>query len=290
MSEMLKLGNRIIIKPAGSEYDLIPGKIYDLKSDMYHENQWLEENGNFNLPPKIYHSTEDAEFIKRIITYFNACKKQTTGVLLNGVKGTGKTVMAKKLAIDSGLPVIIPHESFPTKKLLDFFKAIKTPVCILFDEVEKCRDTEKLLTFLDGVEATCKKLVILTSNDNKEINTNLFDRPSRIRYYREFVNNIGEYIKEILIDQDINDIDDKIYNFINAKFKTVSIDNIMSLIEEIKISGYTNLDDVIKYLNIVPSSNVETTVLKTSEKLEQDEIEYDNQLLDIKTMANDDDF
>lgn len=256
MSELIKLGNRIVPKPAGCDYNLIPGKIYDLKSDIYQENLWLEENGDFNLPPKIYYAESDKKFIEKIIIAFNNTKKNTTGVLFNGVKGTGKTVMAKKLAIDSNLPVIIPHVSFPTKKLTDFFKQFTTPVCILFDEIEKTRDTEKLLTFLDGIEATCKKLVIMTSNKSSAINENLFDRPSRVRYYREFESNNSVYIKEIIKDQNIDDTNDEIYTFITTKFKTISIDNIMALLEEIKLFGKDDLPSLVEYLNIVPSEKI----------------------------------
>lgn len=258
MSELIKIGNQIVPKTVGLDYDLENGKIYDLKREDYTGMMYLEENGSFNMPEKLYFEQKDLDFIDRVITYFKITKKNTTGVLLNGIKGTGKTVTAKQMAIKSGLPIIIPHTSFPSWGLIDFFKKLKTEVVVLIDEIEKTRDTEKILTFLDGVEQTCKKLVIMTSNDSSKINENLFDRPSRVRYYREFENNNSVYIKEILSDQGIEDANDKIYNFITTYFKTISIDNIMTLIEEIKIFGNDALVKLTEHLNILPDIDLES--------------------------------
>lgn len=271
MSELMKIGDKIVVKPEmiNVEYELISGKIYDLEYDRYRGEMYLKENGDFNLPKKIYHNEEDTLFVEKVLKYFKATTKQTTGILLNGVKGTGKTVMAKKLAIDSKLPIIIPSLEFPDHKLLEFFKGIKTDVCVMLDEIEKTRNTKQLLTFLDGVEATCKKLVIMTSNDGGKIDVNMFDRPSRIRYCREFTNNNSEYIKDIIADQGIIDTNNEIYNFIVTRFKTVSIDNIMSLLEEIKIFGDSeSLDNLLKYLNIIPSNgtDVENVISNLSPK------------------------
>lgn len=271
MSELIKIGKQIIPKTVGLDYDLENGKIYDLKMEDYTGVLYLEENGTFNLPKKIYHEQSDVDFINRIITYFNATDKNTTGVLLNGVKGTGKTVMAKQIALKSELPIIIPHSSFPSRAFIDFFKKLTTPVVILIDEIEKTRDTEKILTFLDGVEMTCKKLVIMTSNESSKINENLFDRPSRVRYYREFENNNSEYIKEILHDQGFEDADDKIYNFITTYFKTISIDNIMTLIEEIKLFGNDNLEVLIKDMNIFPDVDIPNLKIPKTSKSNVDE-------------------
>lgn len=71
----------------------------------------------------------------------------------------------------------------------------------MFDEVEKNDyywNTKDLLGFLDGVEATAKKLVLMTCNDTDGINDNFFDRCSRIRYFREYeANSNTAFIKLI---------------------------------------------------------------------------------------------
>ena len=106
MSEFIKLGNKIVTKPTGLDYDLINGKVYNLKYNRYEGMSYFEEDGSLNLPSKVYLTEDDKTFIHRVNTYFEKTSKLSTGVMLSGIKGTGKTVMAKVIARNSGLPVI----------------------------------------------------------------------------------------------------------------------------------------------------------------------------------------
>ena len=94
--------------------------------------------------------------------------------------------MAKILAKESGLPIIVVNPDYPEGKLIKFFKSFTTPVCVLFDEVEKNFKTEYMLDFLDGVEKTAQKLVIMTCNDLSKVSQYMQDRCSRIRYLRRY--------------------------------------------------------------------------------------------------------
>lgn len=51
--------------------------------------------------------------------------------MLSGVKGTGKTVMAKVIAKNSKLPVIVVDEDFPTSQINNFFRKFTTPVAVI---------------------------------------------------------------------------------------------------------------------------------------------------------------
>ena len=152
MSEFIKAGNKILNKPNGFDYDLINGKVYNLKYERYGVGSYFEEDGSLNLPKKVYTTKDDDIFIKRVNTYFEKTSKLSTGVMLSGVKGTGKTVMAKVIAKNSKLPVIVVDEDFPTSQINDFFRKFSTPVAVIFDEVDKHWDTEDLLGWLDGVQ------------------------------------------------------------------------------------------------------------------------------------------
>ena len=185
-NEFIKIGEQIIVKPKGADYDLIPGKVYDLSWNRWEDSPIFKENGELNLPKKVYSTKTDDIFKKRIITYFNKANTNTTGVMLAGTKGTGKTVMAKILAKESGLPIIVVNPDYPEGKLIKFFKSFTTPVCVLFDEVEKNFKTEYMLDFLDGVEKTAQKLVIMTCNDLSRVSQYMQDRCSRIRYLRRY--------------------------------------------------------------------------------------------------------
>ena len=154
-------------------------------------------------------------------------------------------MLCKQIAIASKLPIIIPSSNFPIKSLNNFIKQFgDTPICIIFDEIEKTINTEDLLTFLDGVESNTKKLVLMTANKTNNVNENLWDRPSRIRYVRYFDNNDTSYIKEIIKDKGIEE-------YISNNFLDFTIDNILSFLEEYILFGNdNNFDELVANLNI----------------------------------------
>lgn len=78
MSEFIKLGSKIVTKPTGLDYDLINGKVYNLKYNRYEGMSYFEEDGSLNLPPKVYLTEDDKTFIHRVNTYF----KKTSNFLL----------------------------------------------------------------------------------------------------------------------------------------------------------------------------------------------------------------
>lgn len=234
MSEFIKVGERIVNKPTGLDYDLVNGKVYNLKYDRYNGMSYFEEDGSLSLPSKVYTTKSDDIFIKRVNTYFQKTSKLSTGVMLSGIKGTGKTVMAKVIAKNSNLPIIVVDEDYPTGRINDFFRKFETPVTIIFDEVDKHWDTEDLLGWLDGVQTNAKKLVLFTCNIEDGVNDYLKDRCSRVRYIRHFeANDNARFLREILRDKGI--AEDKIedtYTFIVNNFGLLSIDNVLSFIDE----------------------------------------------------------
>ena len=281
MSEFIKAGNKILNKPNGFDYDLINGKVYNLKYERYGVGSYFEEDGSLNLPKKVYTTKDDDIFIKRVNTYFEKTSKLSTGVMLSGVKGTGKTVMAKIIAKNSNLPVIVVDEDFPTSQINDFFRKFSTPVAVIFDEVDKHWDTEDLLGWLDGVQTNAKKLVLFTCNNEDRVNEYLKDRCSRVRYIRHFeANDNARFLKEILKDKGIaeNEIEST-YTFIVNNFNLLSIDNILSFIDEkLMFLGLSN-EHLLKDMNI--SSDSELSINKESKECEseedEDEDEYDEE-------------
>ena len=74
MAEFIKVGNEITVKPKleGLAYELIKGKVYDLKYNRMEGKSYLVENGDLNMPKKLYKLDEDNNFINRVLTYFNS--------------------------------------------------------------------------------------------------------------------------------------------------------------------------------------------------------------------------
>lgn len=273
-NEFIKIGEQIIAKPKGADYDLIPGKVYDLNWSRWEDSPIFKENGELNLPKKIYSTKTDDIFKKRIITYFNKANTNTTGVMLAGTKGTGKTVMAKILAKESGLPIIVVNPDYPEGKLIKFFKSFTTPVCILFDEVEKNFKTECMLDFLDGVEKTAQKLVIMTCNDLSQVSQYMQDRCSRIRYLRRYSPDENAAFLPMLADDFGIKNKEEVVKFCKENIKLLSMDNIVSFMSEVKMleDEDISLQEIINIMNI-STENIPT---KVSDTVKYDD-EYDNE-------------
>ena len=248
----IKLGNRIMPTPEGIDYELSLDKAYKLKFDTWEGRSFLEEVNLPIFPEKCYTKTMD-RFTDKVLINFNNIDNKNLGILLTGLKGSGKTLTAKRLAIRSGIPIIIVDEKYPADRLVDFFSKVKQEVCIIFDEIDKNIvrwNSTKLLTFLDGVENTCKKLIIFTCNDTKFANENLIDRCSRIRYFKTYNGLNDKEVKAILDDlllyQDKREICEKCIKTINVK----SYDNIISFITE--VNNYRDEDpmELLEDLNI----------------------------------------
>lgn len=273
MSEFIKVGEKIVNKPTGLDYDLINGKVYNLKWDRYNGMSHFEEDGLLSLPAKVYTTKSDDVFIKRVNTYFQKTSKLSTGVMLSGIKGTGKTVMAKVIAKNSNLPIIVVDEDYPTGRINDFFRKFETPVTIIFDEVDKHWDTEDLLGWLDGVQTNAKKLVLFTCNNEDRVNDYLKDRCSRVRYIRHFeANDNARFLREILRDKGI--AEDKIkdtYTFIVNNFGLLSIDNILSFIDEKLLFPELSNEEIFNDMNISSKKGKKNIIGETPDEEDEDD-------------------
>lgn len=250
MKEFVKVGNIITPQSQGLEYELEAGRCYYLKYDKYEDKSFLLRDGELTLPKKIYGGTGLEE---RILKSFNSSNK-SVGVLLEGLKGSGKTLFSKVLAKKSGLPIIIVDEEYPVQRAVEFFAKIEQPICLLFDELEKNTyfwRTDKLLKLLDGVQPGPKKLTIMTCNNIDNLDDNLKDRCSRIRYYIHYdglsLSSIQEIVNDV-IENESNKIGlaDKIFNSV----KTKSYDNIISICKEINIFPDMLFEDIMSIMNI----------------------------------------
>lgn len=276
MSEFIKVGEKIVNKPTGLDYDLINGKVYNLKWDRYNGMSYFEEDGLLSLPAKVYTTKSDDVFIKRVNTYFQKTSKLSTGVMLSGIKGTGKTVMAKVIAKNSNLPIIVVDEDYPTGRINDFFRKFETPVTIIFDEVDKHWDTEDLLGWLDGVQTNAKKLVLFTCNNEDRVNDYLKDRCSRVRYIRHFeANDNARFLREILRDKGI--AEDKIkdtYTFIVNNFGLLSIDNILSFIDEKLLFPELSNEEIFNNMNISSKKGKKNIIGETPDEEDEDDDDW----------------
>lgn len=92
--------------------DVLPPGNYMVKFNERGQSFYLEQVDSFTPPKKLYgNSTKRSQ---RIINTFNS-RDVSTGVMLIGEKGSGKTLLARQLSIDlapDGVPTLIVNEPY----------------------------------------------------------------------------------------------------------------------------------------------------------------------------------
>jgi hypothetical protein len=213
---------------------------------------YIERAKKFKVPKKIYGSTK--ELAERYLTTFSNMKSNM-GVLLTGLKGTGKSLTARYTAMKSNLPVIIVTEPYGGAVFNHFLSQIDQECVILFDEFEKVYHEEenqhKLLSVLDGVFSS-KFLFLLTVNENSKMNSFFMNRPGRIRYSQHYRGLSDKVIKDVCNDV-LND-KTKIKDIIQScnYLGDVSMDIITSIITESNLYPQDAICDIVQIMNLYP--------------------------------------
>jgi hypothetical protein len=257
MTYFVRQGNTF--RPADEKmldiHETLPPGNYTIKLDL-NENFFFEEVDRFSLNYKVYGDT--TRHSTRIMQTFND-RPATTGVMLTGEKGSGKTLLAKALSIacyEQGIPTIIINTDWHGDKFNTLMQSIQQPCMILFDEFEKVYDRETqpaILTLLDGVFPS-KKLFVLTCNDKWRVDEHMRNRPGRIFYLLDFkgldVDFITEYCQENLNDKG------QIENVcrVSTMFSEFNFDMLKSLCEEMNRYKET-AQEAIKMLNAKPQTD-----------------------------------
>ncbi len=251
MSHFIRSGNTFKVFP-GNSLDIqeeLPTGNYTLKFNPM-EGFYLEEVDSFRMPSRIY--GDCLRNADRIVNTFIK-RDGNTGVLLTGEKGSGKTLLARQIAIQSGLPVIIINSDFSGDNFNSFLSSITQPCIVFLDEFEKTytrESQEKILTLLDGTYQS-KKLFLLTSNDKWRIDSNMRNRPGRIFYLIEFGGLAEEFITEYCRDN----LDNQSYLAdviqVSRLFDVFNFDLLTAIVEE--SNRYSeNPKDLIGLLNAKP--------------------------------------
>lgn len=212
----------------------------------------------FEFPFKIYDLGIN-DFIQKVKHTWNSeifeKSGQNLGIILNGVKGTGKTIGAKILCNEINIPVI--NISYPIPGMLEFIQSLEFECVVLLDEAEKTfpsgdlNSSQLLLKMIDGVMNKSRKLYILTTN-TLDINDNLKGRPGRIRYIQNFRNITPKAVDEYLADNLVRkEAIESIYDLLNS-LEVSTIDTLKSIVDEANVYGTVSDSS---NLNLTMSSN-----------------------------------
>jgi len=255
---ILKIKN--IIKFSAGDLETIteiPTGNWLLKVNDNTGEYYLEKQPAFTLPEKVY-----GDVYKNVDRYLRTFSRRdkNLGILLKGLKGTGKSLTAKCLCMASDLPVILITEPFSGPAFQSFLSNI-TQECIIFiDEFEKTFQTDdyrdsqsSLLSIFDGVFQG-KKLFLLTANNTHTINNALLNRPGRIHYLREYEGLPQDVIREVGADllDDKTQLEDLLQVF--QVVGEVNMDMVISLITEMNMYK-ENAREAITHLNITPGQS-----------------------------------
>ena len=258
MSYFIRTGNmfRVASEEAMDLNKVLPVGNYTVKQDPMTGQFFLEIVDTFPQIGKLYgDTTRNAD---RILKTFMD-RPNSTGVMLNGEKGSGKTLLAKTLSLEAakmGVPTLIINTAFTGDAFNKFLQDIEQPTIILFDEFEKVydnEDQERALTLLDGVFPS-KKLFVITCNDKWRVNEHMRNRPGRIYYMLDFKGLTPEFITEYCEDVLINKAYIEKIVTIAALFDQFNFDMLKALVEEMNRYNETP-QDALKMLNAKPEFN-----------------------------------
>lgn len=234
MAHFIKRGENLFLTDPGAVdlRDHLPVGTYVVHASL--EGFYLTETTDFEINHKIYGNTERQA--NKILDTFQK-RPAATGVLLNGEKGSGKTLLAKlisKVGASRGIPTIIVNTPFNGDGFNKFIQDLDEPKIVVFDEFEKVfneKDQEALLTLLDGVYPS-KTLFVLTSNDRGRINNNMRNRPGRIFYSLEYKGLDYQFIREYAEENLVNKSYVEPVARLSLVFDTINFDMLKALIEE----------------------------------------------------------
>jgi len=231
--------------------DKLPIGVYELKFGPKGEVA-LQKVDDIHMPDKAY--SNDKNFIEHVLTEWETLKTGNLGVLMEGKKGLGKSFTANRIAKEAGVIVLkITHQVSNTVDLFGFLDKIEQDYVLQIDEFEKIfpdkyaydDDGDRLdvgdkaiisqkdfLSYLDpgGVLKKIKTMFLFTANGN--INQYLKNRPSRVRYYREYHKISDEVINEIISDLLV---DEKFKQDLleNVDVKDLNVDVLIQIINEV---------------------------------------------------------
>jgi len=286
MAYFLKSGNTFSVtsKEAMDLHEMLPPGNYLVKERPMEGPLYLESIDAFEIKGKRYGDLDSNT--ERILSTFMD-RPSATGVMLAGEKGSGKSLLAKNLAIQAAvrhnIPCIVINAPWCGDKFNSFLQTIDQPCMVLFDEFEKVYDEddqEQALTLLDGVFPS-KKLFVITCNDKWRINGNMRNRPGRLFYMLDYkgldANFIAEYCHDNLNTSLLKHIDRLCQ--IASLFDQFNFDMLKATVEE--MNRYNESPEAsLRMLNVKPEFSGNTTysvkIIIDGEEVKDDYIDSDS--------------
>lgn len=231
-------GTKTFLRQVSNEETPLKPAVYTLQWTPQLGFYLEETHEGFKFGHKIYGASN--KFVERVVKTYNNTNNNL-GILLSGVKGTGKSVDGKLIVnafLKQQIPCIIIPQAYDN--IQDYISKIPQEVSLFFDEFEKMypadyNNSADVLTVMEGVRDNgIRRIFILTTNKTF-INDNLLERPGRLRYHQKYEDLSLEVIEEIIDDLlEHKDLRKVTIDYISG-LKTITVDIVRSIISEVNI-------------------------------------------------------
>jgi DNA-directed RNA polymerase subunit F len=236
MAEVKKVwnaeGNRLYLGSPSQEFEKLENAIYKVGQDNFGRLYLAKSSDKFTFDYKLY-GLETA-LVNRVIKTYNATPHGNLGILLNGLKGTGKTVSSKIMANSLNQPIILVEQRLDG--IHQFLNSIPQNITIFIDEYEKVfGESSEMLTIMDGASNSTFRRVFLFTTNNLYVDQNLIQRPGRIRYMKKFEDLKPSVVEEIIDDVlEYPEFKQACIDFI-CNLETITVDIVKAILGEVNI-------------------------------------------------------
>lgn len=201
------------------QIDHIPPYVYRLGVDK-DEVLLIKDRKLFDVPKTIYGS--HYKYRDAILKDYEE-SPGSTGAILLGLKGSGKTMLAEDLAnwmLGKGWPVLMITSAIPGQFIRLVLEMIG-PCMLMFDEFGTSYDDEErsqLLSFFSDTSLK-KVLMVVTANTEEQLNHYMLNRPQRFRYCIRYTGLSKEVLTDLMDRHTVNRNLRRYLNYYAIKYK-----------------------------------------------------------------------